>query len=197
MGRFRWIDWPDQFDVRCPRCSGRAVFDYPYLFHPTREGTPDPHGLPLHKWRDWWVTERYPSVMPWSPPKGYIPLGANPWEWTTGHAGAYSYHKLGVVKCVRCHLVAAREVVWPDDAYWRWEIRGARASDRTEPGTTRCSTRGRTWTAPRSCIRWGPGITGREWGGSRKPTRWVRASSRLTGTRTLAAIRRTTLIQLG
>ena len=106
------IGFPSLVDVRCPRCGGRALFDtHLFDFYPERKGKPPASDRPVHRWNDCHVIERYPMLVPWTPPP---PRGA-----------AERYNpKRGVIKCTSCHLVVAHQVNWPDDAYYRWDVRG-------------------------------------------------------------------------
>ena len=154
--RYRQLSWPEEFEIRCPRCKGLARTDSPFAFfsapkghpfpHPLvsrayswspvqqnktsniggdgagghsswadnpegiTEGVPDPEASTTHRWGHWMVHEKYPSVVPWVPPRS-----------TNDY---YDMRKEAIIKCTKCHLVATHEVVWPSDAYFSWNIRG-------------------------------------------------------------------------
>lgn len=93
--------------IRCPRCGGKALYDKPFVFQLRQQGMPEAKGCPVHVWRGWYVVEKYPSVFPWqAPAKG-------------------SFHtEKGVVRCAACHFVGQHKVEWPQDAYFRWNVRG-------------------------------------------------------------------------
>jgi hypothetical protein len=71
---------------------------------------PDPEGSTTHRWGQWMVHEKYPSVIQWAPPRS-----------TSDY---YDMRNEAILKCTRCHLVATHRIGWPDDAYFRWNIRG-------------------------------------------------------------------------
>jgi hypothetical protein len=116
---------PVQRDIRCPRCQSRALFDEPFAFYHSKRGKPvayfwDPEApspwslkevdlsnFQVKTWGGWFVVERYPSILPWQPePSGYC-------------------HGTGIVKCTGCRAVFIHTLCWPDDAFYRWIIRGA------------------------------------------------------------------------
>ena len=111
MTQIGYLHIPTQIDVRCPRCGQRALFDRElFEFYREREGPPPAGNHPVHRFGGFYVVERYPRLVPWTPPRPQprqerLPL-------------------IGVVKCIHCGLVAAHELSWPADAYFRWEIRG-------------------------------------------------------------------------
>lgn len=117
------------FDVRCPRCEGRAIFDEPFEFIAgSRLAAAEREALEregLHRWGGWYVREKYPSVLRWSAPKG---SGTSLWTGPDQEAdrGGYRLAHIGVVKCLACHFVGRHELRWPADAYFRWEHRGER-----------------------------------------------------------------------
>jgi len=103
------------YDVRCPNCGSRAVWDAAFETVPTRRGQPidtdDPR--PVHQWGGWFLRERYPTVVPWRPPRG--------------RPGNYLVQgEFGVVRCPECHRIAAQPLCWPGDAFFQWSIRGVR-----------------------------------------------------------------------
>ena len=103
------------YDVRCPRCGGRASWLTAFESVPTRNGRPIPDDdpRPIHRWGSWFLRERFPAVLPWRAPKG--------------RAYHYFVHgEFGVVRCPECHLTAPRPLCWPADAFFQWDIRGTR-----------------------------------------------------------------------
>jgi hypothetical protein len=108
---YRRTDRPPQVDIRCPRCAACAVFDTPFEFYLPNDILPEAEVRPTHQWGQRLVIEKYPSVLKWLPPYE---------KWYEG------WPKTGVVKCTNCHLVAAHELTWPDEAYYQWDIRGYR-----------------------------------------------------------------------
>jgi hypothetical protein len=101
------------YDIRCPQCGARAVWDEAFERVPTRAGKPLPSDdpRPVHQWGGWWLRERYPSILPWRPPKARGDQVFWPGEF-------------GVVQCPSCHLVAPHPLNWPADAFFQWRIRG-------------------------------------------------------------------------
>jgi hypothetical protein len=83
-----------------------AVFGYERWSGDAPEVSRDPT---RHLWHNLVVTERYPSVVRWSAPRGMD--GPSP--------------LLGVVRCPSCALVARHDLKWPDDAFWRWDVSGS------------------------------------------------------------------------
>lgn len=99
-------DIPGPLNVRCPRCGGKAEYDLPFDLYPVARGQPPDEERSLHRWGGWLVAERYPSVKPWD-----------------GSVDGISESD-GVVKCSICHFVGEHRLRWPQDAYYRWAIRG-------------------------------------------------------------------------
>jgi hypothetical protein len=94
--------------VRCRTCGGPALLDTPFEFYSARKGLPEGETRPAHRWNGWLVVEKHPSIVRWMAPEA-------------GH----SYTRLlGVASCSRCHAHYAYDVSWPDDAHYRWDIRG-------------------------------------------------------------------------
>lgn len=106
----------DRLDIRCPQCTGCALFVEPFGFH-----TAAPAGQPSLRWGGWHVVERYPSVLPWRAPAG------SPQQYlTTGGSDGQGYRLLhrGVVECGCGRPPWVHTLAWPDDAWWQWSIRG-------------------------------------------------------------------------
>ncbi|HVG00907.1 MAG TPA: hypothetical protein VND68_13795 [Chloroflexia bacterium] len=99
-------DIPGPFNVRCPRCGGKAEYDLPFDLYTATKGEPPGEERPLHRWGGWLVAEKYPSVKPWDDAADGISESD------------------GVVKCSACHLVKEHRLRWPQDAFYQWEIRG-------------------------------------------------------------------------
>ena len=83
------------------------MLDQPFAFY--SPGTiPAPLMAQAQPWGQRMVVEKYPSVVKWVQPEkghGYI-------------------HRRGVVRCLACHHVDLHDIAWPDEAYYRWNIRG-------------------------------------------------------------------------
>jgi hypothetical protein len=93
--------------VCCPKCGGRALLDEPFAFYPPGI-IPAQLVAQAHTWGQRLVVEKYPSVVKWphlERGQGYV-------------------HKRGVVKCLGCHHIEAHDIAWPDEAYYKWDIRG-------------------------------------------------------------------------
>jgi hypothetical protein len=81
--------------------------DDPFDFYSAKSIPPDLMAN-AHSWGEKLVVEKYPSVMKWVKPargQGYT-------------------HRRGVVRCIDCHHLGAHDISWPDDAYYKWDIRG-------------------------------------------------------------------------
>jgi hypothetical protein len=108
----------DHLHVRCRRCGKRGVFEQLYEFL-TEE--PSDEARPTHRWGGWYVVEKYPSVLAWTPPKQSQQVL---YRWPGREILGTTTRARGVAKCEQCHLVAAHDLAWPDDAYYQWEVRG-------------------------------------------------------------------------
>ncbi len=96
--------------VRCRKCGGHAMVGDPFSFYGVKQAKDLPPEVleRAHSWSGRLVVENYPSVVSWIAPKkrqGYT-------------------HGLGVVRCMACYHQEARDISWPADAYYKWEIRG-------------------------------------------------------------------------
>jgi hypothetical protein len=97
---------PGPLNLRCPRCRGKAEYDLPFDLYAAAKGQPPGEERRLHRWGGWLIAEKYPSVKPWEG----APDGISESD--------------GIVKCGECHFIGEHRLRWPDDAYYRWEIRG-------------------------------------------------------------------------
>lgn len=97
---------PGPLNVRCPRCDARAEYDLPFDLFVAARGAPADEQRTLHRWGGWLLAEKYPAVRPWDAAIDSISESD------------------GVVKCSRCHFLARHTLKWPQDAFYRWEIRG-------------------------------------------------------------------------
>jgi hypothetical protein len=111
--------WVSAIDIVCPGCGGLAVFDEPFDFLARDEQVAE--GQIWHRWGNWQVVEKYPSVIHWSPPKTYhtyLREGG-------GSGPGYPLFHRGMVLCSSCHISKKIHTLsWPRDAWWQWEIRG-------------------------------------------------------------------------
>ncbi|HYJ79628.1 MAG TPA: hypothetical protein VEW03_08520 [Longimicrobiaceae bacterium] len=112
-------------EIRCPRCGGRAEFDEPFQFLTAKnvKTTGTAETGTLHRWGGWYVREKYPTLFPWRPPRsGQRAL----WRGASARCDPGGYRLLhhGVVRCAGCHGVPTHRLAWPDDAYFRWSLRG-------------------------------------------------------------------------
>jgi hypothetical protein len=134
--------YADEVCVRCPRCSGYAVLDYPWNSYSVLKVAP-----PSDTTTDWshkgytyietgdkggrWVLleENTPDLEGLSYYlSGYNSLVVEKYPYLM-HKDVFNSEHLGnakgyVVKCYECHLVDAHVVKWPGDAYFQWDIRG-------------------------------------------------------------------------
>ncbi len=144
-----WVEFIGEVIIRCPRCDGAALVDTPFRFLFAKRGVRDtgehpgasPAGWHWHHARldehranfvllpeddpedgpvpedsllyllcgDVVVLEKYPSVLTWPSVK---------------FGKEYDPQKDMVIKCAQCHLTTAHKLMWPDDAYFQWDIRG-------------------------------------------------------------------------
>jgi hypothetical protein len=98
----------DPLEIRCPRCGGRATWEEPFAFVAPRDVAPEERER-LVRWGNRLVREKFPSVIRWTKP-----------ERGQGHA----YRQRGVVRCHACHAVVLHRLDWPEDALFRWSVRG-------------------------------------------------------------------------
>jgi hypothetical protein len=96
-------------EIRCPRCDGRARWEEPFEIVDLKRHTVGP-GETLLKWGGWDVREKFPSLVPWRPPRPGV---------------GWAHYTQGVVRCGQCHLVAVHRLRWPADAFFRWGVRGS------------------------------------------------------------------------
>ena len=67
------------------------------------------------------VVERFPSQFEWKAPSAssqYLRGGGD-----DGHGG-YPLLTYGLVQCSHCHTNMKHRLNWPNDAFWKWDIRG-------------------------------------------------------------------------
>ena len=102
-------------EIRCPRCGGPARFEKPFEFigGPTPKANSPLWQLPRNG--GWFVRERFPSLFPWTGPDDY-------YRHVSATPGA---SERGVTQCLRCRDARVHDMHWPQDAFWRWEIRGS------------------------------------------------------------------------
>jgi hypothetical protein len=98
----------DSLEVRCPRCGGRAVWEEPFAFVDPRRVTEEERER-LIPWSGYLVREKFPSVIRWTAPR---------------RGQGHPYHQRGVVRCRACHAVVLHRLDWPEDALFRWGVRG-------------------------------------------------------------------------
>ena len=98
----------DPLEIRCPRCGGRAMWEEPFAFVAPKDVGPEERER-LVRWGNRLVREKFPSVIRWTRP-----------ERGQGHA----YRQRGVVRCHACHAVMLHRLDWPEDALFRWSVRG-------------------------------------------------------------------------
>ncbi len=108
MVGYNSVGIPGDMQIRCPRCGACASYMTPFAFYSQKQGPPADVQSPTHNWGSYLVVELYPAIMPWSPPS----------------RGAGYTHSAGVVLCPVCHLAASHKLDWPEDAFYRWDIRG-------------------------------------------------------------------------
>jgi hypothetical protein len=107
----------EPIDITCPRCGAVAAFHEPFEFVTTGAVDDD---RPRHQWGGWTVIELFPSMFRWKAPGAsahYLRHGG-------GQGGGYPVLTYGLLQCSSCHVAARHRLRWPDDAYWKWQIRG-------------------------------------------------------------------------
>ena len=145
MTQLTWTGWPEQIEIKCPKCGGRATYEDPFTFspidrskrrpRPTRLHLEDletpltmppepPEELPddTHHWGEWMVVEKFPGFVPWDPPAG--PEQELSFPEAREGSGHYAYMKRGAYRCVVCNDTGGRPLAWPADAYHQWEMDG-------------------------------------------------------------------------
>lgn len=103
--------WTSEVAIECPSCQREALFDgMPYEFVPERNWKKSGRSEVNFKFSGWHVVERYPSLVRWSPKKAI-----NDTKQTKKH---------GVAKCSNCGYISESYLAWPENAYYKWDIRG-------------------------------------------------------------------------
>jgi hypothetical protein len=87
---------------------------FKFLSHAPADG-------PARRWGSWYVVEKYPHILPWAPPAGsstqFLTYGPNDGK-------GYALFHRGLVECDVCREHLIHTLVWPEDAWWQWSIRG-------------------------------------------------------------------------
>lgn len=97
-------------EIRCPRCGARARWEEPFVIGGTRDEVDAGHpGAETIAWGSLRIHEKFPSLLRWR-------------DTRTGRG--WRHYAIGVVRCPRCHLAARHRLRWPDDAFFRWNVRG-------------------------------------------------------------------------
>ena len=94
----------ERVDIVCPACGARCVFEEPFQFAPL-EPTGEARSGP--SWAGRRVIEKFPAEFPWTPPRD-----------------GYQRMKQGMAACPACGLRRRHALDWPQDAFWRWDVRG-------------------------------------------------------------------------
>ena len=109
----------DPYDVICPACGQMAQFHEPFVFLNRTPKKDEQHVY--HQWGGWYVMERFPHLLQWTPPQSssdQVLRGAG------DDKPGYRMWQKGVVLCSHCHDNRVHVLSWPEDAWWRWEVRG-------------------------------------------------------------------------
>ena len=128
------VEGGDAFDIRCPRCCKRSIWEEPFLLYVERMVPEHAITPQIKRWSGHLVVERYPSLLPWVAPHG-SPQGIAVGSEVLGvegiktpadarRAGYHVMRQRGVVRCPHCHLAAIHYLSWPQDAHFQWIIRG-------------------------------------------------------------------------
>lgn len=107
-------------DITCPGCGEIAKFEEPFEFKSAEKVVPG-ESHQFVKWGGWFVKERFPTQFKWKDPlktSRYHRGGDD------DGLGGYPLLTFGLVQCSHCHVNRKHKLNWPDDAYWKWDIRG-------------------------------------------------------------------------
>lgn len=151
MTPLTWTGWPEQIDIKCPKCGERATYEDPFEFprakpkkrvpkpprmeigdiqppKPTKEEIEEAEAtaerLPEGhlRWGEWIVVEKFPNLILWDPPTG--PHQELSFPEAREGSGHYAYMKHGAVQCGACGAVGVHDLDWPRDAFYQWAIGG-------------------------------------------------------------------------
>ncbi len=117
--------YPDEATIRCPRCGQRATFRHAFSLVQRRDWTWWESRLwPSSRMGDWSGRNRWRSGQPPPTWKGEIIIEHDPelFEWrppSDGHRRSDD----GIVRCERCIGRIAHRLLWPEDAWYRFEVR--------------------------------------------------------------------------
>jgi hypothetical protein len=110
----------EPIEISCPLCGNRASFLEPFEFQSLGFDS-ETESRPFHRWREWYVIELYPNQIALHPPTGsdqYLRCGG------ARKGSGYPLMQYGIVQCGSCQISQNKELDWPDDAFWKWEVRG-------------------------------------------------------------------------
>lgn len=109
----KYNPYPLVHSIRCPKCSGPAIFHLPFRFlHPYEteiltHAQADPNVV-IERWGDWHVVVYFPNIYPWKAPA----------------TGGYKHDDWGSCHCPTCGYKRKHQRRWPNDAYFVCEVEG-------------------------------------------------------------------------
>ena len=120
-------------DITCPTCQNCAQFHEPFIFTTQAD---ENEKRPQHRWADWTVIEKYPSILPWGHPDTadkkehatqYWAIRTSPkvggatgrriLKYRGDNTTGYTLLHTGIVQCTNCHNTRVHTITWPDEAW--------------------------------------------------------------------------------
>lgn len=133
-GPYEWTPMPHVLDVRCPACSGKAVFEFAEVVRIARradipffQGSPhfEYRRFPAEGWRQaWHGAIFFPGLTARSAAAARLPPGYVPEDWA--HSKYLTRARgldLGTLDCRRCGRPQKHQLCWPRDAFYCIEYR--------------------------------------------------------------------------
>ncbi|MCA0941072.1 hypothetical protein LCM08_05770 [Salipiger pacificus] len=108
----------DPLDVRCSECGKAAQFFEPFRFTCVVRLPEVPENS--HVWGRVIVEELFPEQFSWEQPACDKPKFLQPGE--TGEG--YRLNERGMVWCKACKTFEAATISWPEDAFWKLNVKG-------------------------------------------------------------------------
>jgi len=105
--------YPMVHTIRCPKCSGPAIFHLPFRLLNPHETDALTHAqanptVVVEQWGGWHVVSYFHDLYPWKVPA----------------SGGYRHDDWGVCQCPQCGYKRKHQRQWPDDAYFVCEVEG-------------------------------------------------------------------------
>lgn len=106
----KYNPYPSIFDIRCPKCAGKAEFRFAFALLSQKEyDRMKPKLWPCAEttsWGNWIVVQHEPAMFRWKPP-----------------ARGYRRSDHGIRSCSSCIGRFKHHLHWPRDAYYRFDLR--------------------------------------------------------------------------